>query len=418
MFSNVRKKLFDINDFMAPVMAVIIANMAINLGCGLLGSVLGLRLEGAGINTSVSGWVLSFYYLGMAISSMNAYKIIIRVGHIRAFAVFATVASSASLVHGFIIEPFFWGGLRFIEGYCVAGVLICLESWLNAKTSNKTRGLTMSLYMVSSYLGVAAGQYAITIPDGSGFNIYVLTSIFFSISLIPLAMTRITSPEIASSENISIIKLYKKAPVGVLGCVVSGLITSSFYSVTPIYTSLVNMDIKQASIFMSVCTMGGMFCQIPIGKVSDTMDRRLVLFASSIAMALIALVMVFASGKAALFVMFFYGCFTFAFYPVSVSHINDKLTEKELVSASGAMSLAYGIGAISGPVVVTFLMSNISALAFFVYTIVIASMFTFFTFNDLHKKPDVDYENQTPTEPISALNVSNVVETSDEFQGL
>jgi MFS family permease len=275
--------------------------------------------------------------------------------------------------------------------------------------------------MLSSYLGVAAGQVAINIPDDSGFNIYVLTSIFFSVSLIPLALTRIMSPEIATTESISLKKLYKKAPVGVVGCLASGLLTSVFYTITPIYASISNMDIKQTSFFMATCTIGGMFFQMPMGKFSDTRDRRLIILFSSIMLILFAIVMMFSNSIpmiVAYGIMFLYGGMMFTYYPLSVSHINDVLTEDERVTATGGMALSYGIGAVTGPVIATFFMSTLGAWAFFLYSTIVVGSFTGVTVLELKKKPKMDYEEQTPTEPIHAARVSNVVEVSEEFQGL
>ncbi len=53
--------------------------------------------------------------------TLYVHKIIGRVGHIRAFAVFAAMAAIVSLMYPMAVSTLFWAVLRVLSGFSVAG---------------------------------------------------------------------------------------------------------------------------------------------------------------------------------------------------------------------------------------------------------------------------------------------------------
>ncbi|KKK61526.1 hypothetical protein LCGC14_3013460, partial [marine sediment metagenome] len=49
------------------------------------------------------------------------------------------------------IEPEFWLVLRFVDGFCLAGLFVVTESWLNARVNNNNRGGILAIYMVVNF---------------------------------------------------------------------------------------------------------------------------------------------------------------------------------------------------------------------------------------------------------------------------
>ncbi|MEJ2553148.1 MAG: hypothetical protein P8079_03805 [Gammaproteobacteria bacterium] len=60
----------------------------------------------------VTGLIMSAYFLGFIAGAYLCPPLITRVGHIRAFAATAAVASPAVLTHAMIIDPWAWCGIR------------------------------------------------------------------------------------------------------------------------------------------------------------------------------------------------------------------------------------------------------------------------------------------------------------------
>ena len=109
------------------------------LSNGAAGTLLSLRITDAGFTSLAVGFISSGYFTGMILGPFYAQRLITNIGYIRAFAAFGSTFSAALLLHPFFIDPWFWTGLRIIEGICLCGMYICAESWINEKTTNEIR---------------------------------------------------------------------------------------------------------------------------------------------------------------------------------------------------------------------------------------------------------------------------------------
>lgn len=369
----------------------------------LLTSTLGLRMAEASVSTFAAGIVLSLYYAGYIIASLTSNQIINRVGHIRAFSTYISLFSALVLMHYFSDNPVYWGILRLLEGYCMGSSFMCLESWLNTRANNNNRGLLMSLYMITSYLGASTGQLLLNIPDPQGIVIYIVVSVIFSLALVPISLTALPSPNITVHKSMSLIKLYKISPVGVIGCLCSGIFVGGFYSLGAIYANLIGLDVQMTSLFMFFGVLGGLLIQFPLGRLSDRMDRRfLMMWIAGILFFIAPWVHFFVSAgvwqlcTGALLL----GCGTFILYPLSVSHVNDLIEDDDRVNAAGMLILLQSLGMIFGPVAISYFMQHFGAISFVLAYSAVMAGFVLFTLKHITFKPDINYINITPTAPM------------------
>ena len=123
------------------------------LGNGMISILLGLRSRLEGFSTEITGFIMAGFFVGMLMGALFAVRVVAAVGHIRAFAAFASVMSVAVLAHVLHIDPIIWFVLRVVAGFCMAGMVMVVESWVNERATNKTRGRVLSLYMITNYLG-------------------------------------------------------------------------------------------------------------------------------------------------------------------------------------------------------------------------------------------------------------------------
>lgn len=369
----------------------------------LLTSTLGLRMAEASVSTFAAGIVLSLYYAGYIIASLTSNQIINRVGHIRAFSTYISLFSALVLMHYFSDNPVYWGILRLLEGYCMGSSFMCLESWLNTRANNNNRGLLMSLYMITSYLGASTGQLLLNIPDPKGIVIYIVVSVIFSLALVPISLTALPSPNITVHKSMSLIKLYKISPVGVIGCLCSGIFVGGFYSLGAIYANLIGLDVQMTSLFMFFGVLGGLLIQFPLGRLSDRMDRRfLMMWIAGILFFIAPWVHFFVSDgvwqlcTGALLL----GCGTFILYPLSVSHVNDLIEDDDRINAAGMLILLQSLGMIFGPVAISYFMQHFGAISFVLAYSAVTAGFVLFTLKHITFKPDINYINITPTAPM------------------
>ena len=354
----------------SSVAALLVGMAIMSVGNGLLGTLLPLRLAQAGGTALTVGVVMAGYFLGLVLGVFTGYRLIIRVGHIRAFTAFMALFAATVLSHPFFIDGLFGFVLRVVQGICLAGLFMCAESWLNERAANEHRGQVFSLYMVVLYLGIVGGQLLLILPDPSGYGHYALTAILISLAAIPVAVSQITPPPIPQPSQFGIAALYAISPLSVVGCCAAGLILGAFYALAPYYTFRIGMDTAETAQFMASALFGGLLLQWPIGKLSDRFDRRSVIVGLGAAILVTGALFVTLSIWSAfslIVVAPLLGGVIFTLYPLCVAHANDHVARVDLMPTSAGLLMAYGVGAIAGPLVASGVMSLTGPLGLFGY---------------------------------------------------
>lgn len=334
-----------------PVRSLLLAIFMLMAGGGFLSTLVSVRLERGGSSALFIGMVGTAYFAGLVVGSLRVSRIIRRVGHIRAFAAFVALLSASTLTYAIHRDPLLWSGLRFVDGLCVAGVFVCLESWLNERADSGARGSVLAGYMIALYAGQAIGQFLLNLSEAKPSLPFLVASILISLAAIPVVLTRISAPPPDDGAALPVRALYAISPLGVVGATVTGVMLGAFYALGPVFARRLGMDFAATASFMSVVILGGVALQWPLGRLSDRFDRRRVIvgvlagaLAASLAIALVA-----APGPALLVPGALFGGLSFALYPLCVAHTNDHLAPEQRVAASGGLVLLYSLGAAAGP---------------------------------------------------------------------
>lgn len=338
------------------------------LGAGLQGTLLGLRATLEGFAPFVTGAVMSCYYLGYIAGSIGAPQLMQRVGHIRVFAALTSIASAAILLQAVFVSPAVWAVLRIVSGFCFAGIYVIAESWLNDRASNVNRGTLLASYMLVLYIGLGSGQFLLTAADPKGPLLFLLISVLISIAVVPIALVVQRAPEFDIPRKIRFIDLYHASPMGVVGVIVAGVVTSSVSAMGPVYGQLIGLNARELATFMGVSIFAAAATQLPVGRLSDRVDRRNVLITVCVLATCIAIgaAMYGVTSKPILFVFSAaFGGIALTLYSLSLSHINDHLAADQIVSASGSVILLNGLGSIVGPMSVALLMNHFGPPAYF-----------------------------------------------------
>ncbi|OGO94065.1 MAG: MFS transporter [Coxiella sp. RIFCSPHIGHO2_12_FULL_44_14] len=361
---------------LAPLLSLFI----FMLGNGLFTTLVVLRLHMDHASSLMIGAMTASYYLGLGCGSFRIEPFIVRVGHIRAFAAFASTLAVVSVFQGMIINTWLWLFLRFIGGFATAGLFVVIESWLLVQSAVNIRGQILAIYMVSLYGGQALGQFFINVGDPQSLLLFAIAAMLCSLSVIPLAMTHISSPKIEEPSTLSFRKLYYVSASGVIGCFCSGLVLGASYGLVPLFVSENAGTPTLVSIIMAVTILGGMALQYPVGRLSDYIERRVVLIIICVlALVLSLAVITFFKHHVMSYVVFFlFGGMTFTLYPLSISHACDQLAPKDIVAGTQGLLLAYSIGATLGPLIAPLFMGVFGSNGLFIYFIVITGFLAMF----------------------------------------
>lgn len=350
------------------------------LGSGLLTTLVALKLHDIGSGSLMIGSMAGAYYAGLALGSFRIERFIVRVGHIRAFAAFASSLAVIAILHGLWVEAWFWLLLRLAGGFATAGLFIVIESWLLSMANIDIRGRVLALYMVALYGAQAGGQFFIKFADHSILVPFAIAAMLSSLSVIPLAMTYVSSPKVDEPSTLSLKKLYQTSASGVIGCFSSGLILGAVYGLMPIFLVKASSGSGEIAVFMSLIIFGGMALQYPVGRLSDIIERRSVLILICVLTILTSLALIFGAQFwwLSALMLFLFGGFVFTMYPLSISHACDSLAHKDIVAGTQGLLLAYSVGATLGPLFAPEFMQRFGPSGLLIYFVVVSSLLCIF----------------------------------------
>ncbi len=379
------------------------------LGNGMIGTLLGIRSRLEEFSMEITGVIMAGFSVGLLMGALYAVRVVADVGHIRAFAAFASIMSVAVLAHVLFIDPVIWFVLRVVAGFCMAGMVMVVESWVNERTTNNTRGQILSLYMITNYLGAGLGQFMLLVGDPAQFQLFIIASMVYSLALVPILVTRASAPKPSSPQRMKFRELFAISPVGVFGTICAGMANSSLNSMGAVFAKEIGLSIGDVSVFMAAAILGGMALQFPIGRLSDKFDRRTVLISASLATGLAALAVIWATSQpvAILFAaVAFYGAVGFTIYPLSASQVNDLAAPDRLVQVAAGLLIAYGIGASIGPIMAAQSMAAFGPAGFFLFIVgVNSALILFTTIRIIQRRPGE--KAKAPFMPLGGVGVSS-----------
>jgi len=353
---------------LGTVVSLLLSYGLLLLANGLFSTLLGVRTQVEGFSATLVGFIVAAYFSGLLLGGLFAARVVTRVGHIRSFAAFASLMSVSALLIPIFVTPLAWMLLRMLGGFCMAGMIMVTESWLNETASNKTRGQILSFYMIVNYFAAGCGQFLLNVGDPSQYQLFSLASVLFSLALLPVLLTRARAPVPVKSRRMHVWTLYRIAPLGVFGVFCCGLVNSSIHGLSPVYATKMGFDEVQLSTFMAAMIMSGLFLQWPIGHLSDRIGRGPLLVYIPVLVALAASWMLFTDeyllilGGAMIF-----GAFVFTLYSLSAATANDMVSGEQRVQVAGALLITYGAGAVTGPIVAGQFMAFLGAQGLFFY---------------------------------------------------
>jgi MFS family permease len=371
----------------------------ISLGNGLQGTLSSWRADYEGFSVITTGLVMSGFFVGAFASSLISPNQIKRTGQIRTYAAYASIASTAILIQLLFIEPPVWFVARFLSGFCIVGIMIIVEGWLNSISSNENRGQLFSIHMMVVWGGLAMGQGLFVVDSPAGVNLFLLASILLSISLIPILLTEIKTPEekIELQESLGFKALWKASPSGVATIGISGLASAGFFGVGTIYAIKSGLSISETALFMTLFLGFGALSQWPLGWISDRIDRRkVILLCCSIVVGICVLLALFDFSKTIFLILNgLIGASTLPLYSLGVAHTNDRLKPSQMVSASGTIVFVFSIFAALGPFTMSYFLKLFDSFGFLIYLSLVHLVIAVIVFVMMFINEDVDESDQS-----------------------
>ena len=374
----------------------------IMMAYGFQGSLLGVRAVQEEFSLTATGFLMSGYFIGYFVGAATIPNIISRVGHVRVFAAFASLASLIILIHSIFIHPLVWFLLRLMTGISMVCMYTVAESWLNDRSSNKNRGSVLSIYMVILYGSIGIGMFLLNFSTPKNFQPFILVSVITSAALIPILLTKKKPPTFKKINAMTFNELYMASPFGIVSSFFYGTIQSALFTLLAVYATSMNFTIFEISVVTFLLAISGAVAQFPVGKVSDYYDRRKVIIVSSFGAAIFSILTILVTGQMYLpdglassktWFYIFFVLFSFCSLPMFsliLAHTNDYITKDKFVAAGAGLQFTFGLGAISGPFLCSLFMDLVGSNGFFIFLFFFHSLIGVFGVYRMKIRPTID----------------------------
>ena len=349
---------------------ILISSGLVFAGSGLLQTMLPMRAELADFSTAMIGVLGTAYFAGFIGGCILGPRLIKNVGHIRAYSGVVALLAALCILFPIWIDPYFWAGIRFLNGVCLAITIMALESWLNDQASNETRGRILSLYIIISNSGWIAGQLGINLSNLLGTTLFILVTVAVCLSVAPVALTPTREPEPVPDARLDLKGLFGLSPVGVIGCFLVGTAEGAFWSLAPVFGQQRGLEVLDVTLLMGAFVLGGTLSQWPIGRVSDNNDRRIVILPVALATVISGLAIAALGNLTTvptLALALVHGALMIPIYSLCIAHVNDSAPTDRFVQVSGGLLLVYSAGAALGPLAAAPLMEGFGPGGLFVF---------------------------------------------------
>jgi len=359
---------------LSGVWALLVGIILIMLGNGMHFTLIGLRGGIEGFSAAELAVVTSGYFLGFLSGARLTPMLIRRVGHVRVFAALGSFMSAGLIAFTLLTEPWAWTILRVLVGFCMSGIYVAAESWLNNAATNQTRGKVLSAYMIAQTLGIIGAQGLLTLGDAANAKLFIGASILVSISFAPILLSVTPAPAVEVARPMSLRGLFSSSPLGTVGIFLLGSIYATQSGMGAVFGSQIEITATEIALFVAVLFAGALLLQFPIGWLSDRMDRRKLIFGAAL-LGATSCVLGWLAGsglpgaeRAGLWPLmvaaFFAGGVTTPLYALLLAYTNDFLPAEDMPAASGGLVFTFGLGAILGPLVTGWTMEGLGPFAF------------------------------------------------------
>lgn len=323
------------------------------VGHGLLTVFVSVRLNLEGYSGPLIGTVVAAHSVGFLVGSMLGARIIRRYGTVRSFAIFAALMTTTTLAFAISVDPTLWSVLRFGSGFTIAGFFIIAEGWLNLRVPTLYRGRVFSIYMTSNKVAHGGGQMLLATADPMGYAHLLISAICFALCFLPVAALKGEAPSTENSRGMSARALWRASPVAVIACLTAGINNTSIVGLGPVYAARIGLSTEEIAQFAAAIQFGNVLLQYPLGRLSDTGDRRHALVIAAGGAMLLALVLMIATPSPVWMLVLagLYGGLSYTLYPIGLAHAADRVSQEQMVAMTSGLMTVWGIGSMIGPIV-------------------------------------------------------------------
>jgi MFS family permease len=341
------------NGFARTSAVVILTAAMFGLTYGLSAPLIALELAEAGYSESLIGANGAMYAIGVLLAAPYLPRLSQQLG-------FARLAKGALVASGglfalFPLAPFLWlwFPLRAALGAASETLFVVSETWLNQIAGEKNRGRMIAVYVTALSCGTAIGPAILALVGREQSLAFFIGAAIALVACVILILGRPQATIPAGEDTGNPFRYLKLVPVAVASSALNAALEAAGLSLLPLYAMGLGWPEHSATLLLTVLLIGAILLQLPIGWLGDRMERRRLLIVLAAISAFGALLWPFAFSHAwfAYPLLFLWGGTFVGIYTTTVTMLGDDYQHNELLSIYALLSVAWGIGALLGPLI-------------------------------------------------------------------
>ncbi len=312
-----------------------------------------LMFTNAGLSKSTIGVLMGIEIAAAFIMAPLLPRLVRHWGMGRVLFIAGIIRNSMLLILPLCNSATLWLPAMFCAGSGGFSLYITTQIWLNSLSQDKRRATVLSALTALLSLGIAAGPLILELTGRTGFFPFLVSSMLCSLIALPFYLRRASLPERMEERGVHVLAVIRQSPIAVLGGTVSDFIFFSMTSFLVLYGLAHGLSEAQAALLITAMMCGGIIIQVPVGWLSDHINRRLmVLICTIIPLICSQILAVIITGTYEPWIIFAFcsGALS-GIYSTSLALLSETFRGKDLIAANSAFAMMNSVGGLSGVIV-------------------------------------------------------------------
>ncbi len=339
------------NASVVSLAALLIGVCLLVFGTNLQGVLLPIIGHERGSGMTAIGLFSAGWSVGFVLACLCIGRLLSTLGHVRAFALLASLSAGCALLLAALPGDRSWIVLRVVIGFCYGGLSAIVEGWLVEQAGS---GIAFASYMIVNLLASLFGTLSLNLVNPLGRVPFALMAATVALSVLPITLTRVPPPPVPPPFRPRLGRLIRGSPVGALGCLVVGLITGALGGLGPIFGMMSGLDMRDDTLMLAANSIGGALAYVPIGLLAGRVDGHMLLQGLALLGLAICAPLILLPDLSPGSLILTVGLFGFAQYPlygVCIGIARAQLPEQSGSQTVSELLLLFGLGTIVGPVI-------------------------------------------------------------------
>jgi MFS family permease len=350
----------------------------VGIGLSLTMPLLALRLDARGFSARAIGLNSTAGGLAVLAGALFVPALARQIGVKRLLLLALLVGILSLLSFALTNEYWIWLFIRGVFGCALTALFVISEYSINALAPPRQRGFVLGFYATSLAAGFAAGPLILGFTGIAGMAPFMAAMALFALAAAPIVLWSGKAPELRSARGAGLLSFLTGAPVAACAGLVHGAVETASFGLLPVYALRVGLSPETGALLVTLFALGNVLFQLPIGFVSDQMDR-IKLLAWLVFLSLCGAIALVLAGPERLVLfcglLVIWGGGVGSLYAVGLAHLGSRYRGTDLASANAAFIMLYSLGMLSGPPIAGFGMDLVTPNGLFFSIAVLLALY-------------------------------------------